>query len=270
MTPLPRRPLPLTLLLLVIAFVYANITGTELMLIYADATLPYTPATLATYAVFALVWVALAGLWQLKSWGILLMGLLLVVWELAKAWMGHAPGLMTPALMAALVCVWLMRRFNPLIMSLVAVTLCVGGVSVGLAREPVWSLPRYPFADAGHALSQERLGYVYRAGLGIPKDASKAAHWYHRAAELGSHRAQWQLATLYRHGEGVAVNKALAFALARLASLGGNTDARKAEAEWAISLTEDELREAGRLMVGWVPRARVTIPGPSRNERIRP
>lgn len=260
MTALPRRPLPLTLLLLVIAFVYANITGTEFMLMFGDTSIPYTPMTLATYALFALVWVALAGLWLSRSWGILLMGLLLLIWELAKAWMGHAPGLLTPALMAALVCVWLMRRFNPLILSLVAVTLCVGGFSAGLTQEPFWSLPRYPLADAGHALSQERLGYVYRAGLGVPKDASKAAHWYHRAAELGSHRAQWQLATLYRNGEGVAVNRALAFALVRLASLGGNKDAREAEAEWATSLTEDELREAGRLMVGWLPHRPVELP----------
>jgi len=50
----------------------------------------------------------------------------------------------------------------------------------------------------------------YRSGKGVPKDMSKAAELYQKAADQGNHYAQNDLGMLYENGEGVPkdLNKA--------------------------------------------------------------
>ncbi len=61
-----------------------------------------------------------------------------------------------------------------------------------------------PLAEQGHAQAQYKLGRMYRAGVGVPRDAAVAAIWSRRAAEQGDALAQFDLGIMYATGQGVA------------------------------------------------------------------
>ena len=52
---------------------------------------------------------------------------------------------------------------------------------------------------------------MYYAGLGVPQDDAKAAHWFKKGAEQGNAIAQSNLAVMYYKGSGVPQNYAQAF-----------------------------------------------------------
>ncbi|MEM8813779.1 MAG: tetratricopeptide repeat protein [Pseudomonadota bacterium] len=58
-------------------------------------------------------------------------------------------------------------------------------------------------ADSGDARSQYRLARLYRTGEGVPKDNAIAAAWYLKSAEAGYDKAQFWIAYLYGKGRGV-------------------------------------------------------------------
>lgn len=68
-----------------------------------------------------------------------------------------------------------------------------------------------PLAKQGHAEAQNMLGFMYRAGQGVPQDFEQARQWYRRSAEQGYARAQNNLGVLYRQGLGVDQNYGVAF-----------------------------------------------------------
>ena len=53
--------------------------------------------------------------------------------------------------------------------------------------------PASSAADQGLAYAQTYLGYMYRWGLGVPKDYKTAVKWWTRAAEQGNAYAQRNL-----------------------------------------------------------------------------
>ena len=57
--------------------------------------------------------------------------------------------------------------------------------------------------DEGDAGSQLRLGMLYYAGSGVPRDVAKAAGLWHLAADQGNAIAEYNLGAVYRTGEGV-------------------------------------------------------------------
>ena len=61
-------------------------------------------------------------------------------------------------------------------------------------------------ASQGHKDAQYQLAALYRAGQGVTKDHSVAAHWYKKAADQGHVKAQYNLGVLYEHGWGVDKN----------------------------------------------------------------
>jgi TPR repeat protein len=65
-------------------------------------------------------------------------------------------------------------------------------------------------AEAGDARAQFALGAMYRNGEGVPPDAAVAANWYRRAAQQGHLEAQYNLGLLYRNGTGVTKDDAVA------------------------------------------------------------
>jgi TPR repeat protein len=75
---------------------------------------------------------------------------------------------------------------------------------------------------AGAALG---LGYLYRAGHGVPQDLTQAAVWFRKAAELGLAQAQYNLADMYHTGEGVPQDFQAAAQWYRQAAGQGNVDA---------------------------------------------
>ena len=60
-----------------------------------------------------------------------------------------------------------------------------------------------PLARQGHANAQFWLGAMYRKGDGVTQEDAVAARWYRIAAKQGHVWAQWNLARMYRDGQGV-------------------------------------------------------------------
>ena len=67
-----------------------------------------------------------------------------------------------------------------------------------------------PLADQQHRAAQLNLGLMYEHGHGVARDYSKAARWYHKAAENGLARAQARLGLMYNYGRGVRKDYAAA------------------------------------------------------------
>lgn len=61
-------------------------------------------------------------------------------------------------------------------------------------------------AEQGNFVAQYNLGVMYANGLGVPRDADKAARWFHAAAKAGDARAQYNLGNMYAQGQGVPMN----------------------------------------------------------------
>ena len=58
-------------------------------------------------------------------------------------------------------------------------------------------------AEAGHGDSQNTLGMMVGAGIGVPKDPREAAYWFALAARHGNPYGAYNLGILYREGQGV-------------------------------------------------------------------
>ncbi len=67
-----------------------------------------------------------------------------------------------------------------------------------LARE-IW----LDWAHKGDPAAQRNLAHLYRMGLGVAQDFTRAVAWYRRAADSGLSRAQANLAAMYLRGQGV-------------------------------------------------------------------
>lgn len=58
-------------------------------------------------------------------------------------------------------------------------------------------------AEGGNPKAQYQLGNMYLHGLGVSKDAAKAASWLQRAADAQVAQAQHNLGVMYQRGDGV-------------------------------------------------------------------
>ncbi len=57
--------------------------------------------------------------------------------------------------------------------------------------------------EKGNGSAMTNLGYMYRHGLGVEQDHSKAIHYYEMAIEKGDGPTMTDLGYMYHHGEGV-------------------------------------------------------------------
>jgi len=83
-----------------------------------------------------------------------------------------------------------------------------------------------PDAEAGDPDAQVKLGLMYFAGEGVPRDRAEAAKWMRLAAEQGHADAQNYLGIFNKWGTGVAENDAEATKWFRLAAEQGHADAQ--------------------------------------------
>ena len=81
-------------------------------------------------------------------------------------------------------------------------------------------------AEQGHAEAQDRLGFMYEIGSGVPKIHAEAIKWYASAAEQGYAVAQCHLGDMYSSGRGVPKDDALALHWYTRAAERGNSSAR--------------------------------------------
>ena len=71
------------------------------------------------------------------------------------------------------------------------------------------------------------LGGLYHAGLGVPKDAPRAAKWFENAAKRGVADAQTDLAYMLWTGQGIAQDRDQAVVWWRAAAKQGNKRAQQ-------------------------------------------
>ena len=115
-----------------------------------------------------------------------------------------------------------------------------------------------PLAEQGHAQAQYKLGRMYRAGVGVPRDAVEAANWTRRAAQQGDALAQYDLGIMYATGQGLAqdyVQAHLWFDLAaRQQDVAFRISSRAAGIRdlVAAEMTPAELSKARRLARQWM------------------
>jgi TPR repeat protein len=74
------------------------------------------------------------------------------------------------------------------------------GVPKDLSRSAYWYRKA---ADQGNPAAELFLGYMYTVGIGVAQDRTEAVKWYRRAASSDNSTAKVNLAALYMRGEGV-------------------------------------------------------------------
>lgn len=79
-------------------------------------------------------------------------------------------------------------------------------------------------ADGGDAEAQNKLGYMYSAGMAVPRNEDKALDYFRKAAARGHAAAQNALGFRYSTGRGVTRDDAEAVKWFQLAAEGGNAN----------------------------------------------
>lgn len=80
-------------------------------------------------------------------------------------------------------------------------------------------------ATAGKPLSQNSLGSMYAAGIGVPKDLGESIRWFEAAANQGDAYGLFNLGIMYRDGMGVAASRTKAKELFAKAKTKGHPQA---------------------------------------------
>ena len=88
-------------------------------------------------------------------------------------------------------------------------------------------------AEAGNVEAMNLLGVLYILGLEVPRDYSKALHWYQKAIDGGSTNAMNNVAMLYLLGIGVPRDHANAAALFKRSAMRGSVQGMYSFAEMA-------------------------------------
>ena len=83
--------------------------------------------------------------------------------------------------------------------------------------------PEQPLRDTAEAVSMINRGQAYERGTETTRDLAEAAHWYQRAADVGSPTGIYDLARLYERGSGVTKDVAKAIDLYRRSASAGNS-----------------------------------------------
>ncbi|CAG1002185.1 Secretory immunoglobulin A-binding protein EsiB [Methylophilaceae bacterium] len=97
------------------------------------------------------------------------------------------------------------------------------GVTKDAAKAAEWFRKA---AVQGHVGAQFMLGVMYANGEGVPKDAAKAVEWYQKAAAQGHAKAQFNLGFMYYNGEGMPKNAAKAVEWFKKAAAQGGAEAQ--------------------------------------------
>lgn len=106
----------------------------------------------------------------------------------------------------------------------------------------------------GFAKAQYNLGKIYRDGVGMKADAGLSLFWFAEAAERGHPRAQDRMAHRRLAGDGVPQDDIEALKWAILASAQGVESSQKLRFELTTSMTQGEIAEAEKRAAAFAPR----------------
>jgi len=100
---------------------------------------------------------------------------------------------------------------------------------LGVERDAVKAAQWYrKAANKGHAFAQYNLSVSYDTGSGVEKDATKAFEWCMKSAKQGFAQAQYNVGVCYRNGDGTDMNPEKAAEWYKKAADQGHTVARNA------------------------------------------
>ena len=129
------------------------------------------------------------------------------------------------------------------------------GYQLGRALE---AAGKYDLAVAAYRKAAEyapamfRLGFLYKKGEGVAKDAAKAVEWFRKAADKGYTDAQFHLGVMYEEGTGVAQDYKEAYFWMVLAQYLKHRGAGHAIDAIADKLTKSEIVQARIRASGWM------------------
>tara|TARA_R110001592_G_scaffold119387_1_gene322390 strand:- start:164 stop:601 length:438 start_codon:yes stop_codon:yes gene_type:complete len=108
-------------------------------------------------------------------------------------------------------------------------------------------------AEQGQASAQYILGKMYFQGEGVSKDLGRAAHWYRQAAEQDEASAQNSLGLIYATGEGVSKDYIKAYYWWNLAATSGNENAAMNRDKVEKNITAAQISKAQEMSRNFVP-----------------
>jgi len=92
-----------------------------------------------------------------------------------------------------------------------------------------------PLAERGNSEAQNKIGYMYYHGMGVPADKRAAFEWLHASASNGNFEAQRRVAWMYENAEGVDRNLNEAVNWYRRAAGRGNAKAQLRMGKYYLS-----------------------------------
>jgi hypothetical protein len=163
------------------------------------------------------------------------------------------------------------RQGNPMAQFALGVRI-VARAHTAKERAPGIALIRQA-AHENLAIAQDRMGWMYLTGYGLPQNTSRALVWLHRAAARGAPAAQLALGQVYAVGSVLPVDKAKAYYWYSLAAKPVHSDvtifnivqvrffARMRAQALAPSLTPAEREDADERVAAWTPTSSVPYSG---------
>jgi len=108
-------------------------------------------------------------------------------------------------------------------------------------------------AQNGIAEAQNRMGYLYEYGLGVPQDFREAARYFNSAAEQKLAVSEYNLGHMYQYGQGVQQDLVSALMWFTLAAAKGDAEAKKRVEIVGMSMDPPQILEAKRRAAEWAP-----------------
>jgi len=134
----------------------------------------------------------------------------------------------------------------------------------GLAQDYVQAAQCYTeAAEQNHSLAQLNLATLYERGQGVSRNGAKALRWLTKAANLGNADAQYRLGVhehlASRAGRDPSASEGRIEALqwVRLSAANGHHEAQSACEFVALTMTREEVAEAGRRAAAFVAGSKV-------------
>ena len=110
-------------------------------------------------------------------------------------------------------------------------------------------------AEQGDVEAQHNLGGMYAMGIGVPEDYAQATNWYRKAAEQGDANEQVHVCLSYALGKGVPQDFVLAYAWCNLGASRKHDELQmgdvKLRDEVSRVLSATQRAEAQRLSSNW-------------------
>ena len=105
-----------------------------------------------------------------------------------------------------------------------------------------------PLAEQNNVAAQYNLAHMYREGQGVLQDFDGAARLYRMAAEQGDGLSQYNLGAMYYNGQGAPRNLVLSYMWLTVSAVAGAENAARSRAILTRQMSSEQIAEALRLV----------------------